>query len=531
MGLHAAQGMFLLLLVMVAVFAVVAERIRVPYPIVMVLAGLAVSLVPHVPRVPLKPDVVFAIFLPPLLYSAAWLTSWREFRANLVTLAMLAVGLVAFTVWGVAELADHFITALDFKSGFVLGAVVSTTDAIAATAIARRVGLPKRVIDVLEGESMLNDATGLLALKFGVMIMVQGAMPTVGLGIAELIWLIAGGLGTGLVIGLLVAWCERFVDDGPVEILLSIITPYAAYLAGEAVGGSGVLSVVAAGLLLSRQSVTFFSARVRVQTLGVWRAMDFALNGLVFCLIGLQLPYVLAGIKGYSWGTLVCYGAVFSAVLIVLRIVWIFPAAKVAWWIRKNILKQKEEPPGPRVLLVVGWTGLRGVLSLAAAFALPEALADGRPFVQRNLIIFLAFAVILFTLVGQGLTLPWVIRMLGLSGAADETGVEVRVARKAALEAGLSWLRQQRTERAGHFFDEAMNQYRYRLDSLTEVRKKVRPERYERLVEIQQGAANEERRVLIAMRDEGKIGDEALREVESELDLSEIRLEKVKPAQ
>jgi Na+/H+ antiporter len=314
MELHALQTVFLLLMVMVAVFALVAERMRVPYPIVMVVAGLGLSFVPHMPRIPLNPDLVFAVFLPPLLYSAAWVTSWREFRENLVTITMLAVGLVAFTVWGVAEVADRFITALDWKSGFVLGAVVSTTDAIAAASIATRVGLPKRVMDTLNGESLVNDATGLLALQFGVAMMVHGETPTVGMGIAKLLWLIAGGLGAGFVVGAIVVFCERFVDDGPIEIVLSIVTPYAAYLVGEAVGASGVLSVVTAGLFLSRRSVKFYSPEVRVQSLGVWRAIDFALNGLVFCLIGLQLPYVLAGIKGYDWKTLVLYGTVFSGV-------------------------------------------------------------------------------------------------------------------------------------------------------------------------------------------------------------------------
>src|ERR1700712_2867185 len=293
MGLHAAQTIFLLLMVMVAVFAVVAQRLSVPYPIVMVLAGLGLSFVPHMPRIPLNPDMVFAVFLPPLLFSSAWFTSWREFRENLVTIFMLAVGLVAFTVWGVAMVADHFITALDWKSGLVLGAVVATTDAIAASSIAKRVGLPKRVMDVLEGESLLNDATGLLALQFGIMIMVEGKTPTISMAIGRLIWLMVGGIGTGLAVGTVVAWCERFIDDGPVEIVLSIVTPYAAYLAGEAVGASGVLSVVAAGLFLSRRSGKFYSPQVRVQSIGVWHAMDFALNGFVFCLIGLQLPYVM----------------------------------------------------------------------------------------------------------------------------------------------------------------------------------------------------------------------------------------------
>jgi Na+/H+ antiporter len=532
MELHAVQVVFLLLVVMVAVFAVIAERMRVPYPIVMVLAGLVLSFVPHMPQIHLDPNLVFAVILPPLLYSAAWSTSWREFRENLVTIVLLAVGLVAFTVWGVAEVADHFITALDWKSGFVLGAVVATTDAIAAASIATRVGLPKRVIDILNGESLVNDATGLLALQFGLMIMVRGETPTVGLAVWKLVWLVVGGLGAGLLLGLIVDWCERFVDDGPVEIVLSIVTPYAAYLAGEAAGASGVLSVVTAGLFLSRRSAKFYSPTVRMQSLAVWHAIDFALNGVVFCLIGLQVPYVLAGIKGgYHWTTLVLYGTVFSVVLIALRVVWMYPASSVAWWIRKHIFRQPNEPPPAKGIFVVGWTGMRGVLALAAAFALPETLADGRPFTQRNLIVFLAYVVILVTLVGQGLTLPWVIRKLGLAGMDVETQAEVREARKAVLEAGLAWLERERatdSPRACHFYDDVIHTYTHRLASLSDDAQDDEPAKFSKLVTIEQGATREKRRVLLSLRDSGQIGDEALRTVESELDLLEIQFDNEK---
>ena len=516
-------------MVMVAVFAVVAERMRVPYPIVMVLAGLVLSFVPYMPHIPLDPDLVFTVFLPPLLYSMAWITGWREFRANLVTLTMLAIGLVAFTVWGVSEVADRFITVLDWKSGFVLGAVMSTTDPIAAASIATRVGLPKRVMDMLNAESLLNDATGLLALQFGVAMMVHGETPTVGMGVARLLWLIAGGLGAGLVVGAIVAFCERFVDDGPVEIVLSIVTPYAAYLAGEAIIASGVLSVVVAGLFLSRRSGKSYSPKARVQLEAVWHAIDFALNGVVFCLIGLQLPYVLAGIKGYDWKTLVLYGTVFSAVLIALRLVWVYPAVSISWWIRKHILKQTATAPTKRGIFIVGWTGMRGVLALAAAFALPETLVDGRPFAQRNLIVFLAYVVILVTLVGQGLTLPWVIRKLGLAGMDTETAAEVRAARKAMLEAGLAWLHRERatdSPNAVHIYDLVAHRFTHRLASLDEDASDGESATFGKLLQIEQGAAHEKRRALLELRDSGRIGDETVRIMENGLDLQEIRFDR-----
>src|ERR1700678_479941 len=322
---HAVETVILLLLVLVAGFAVMAHRLKVPYPIVLVLAGLGIRFLPHMPRVPLEPDIVFVIFLPPLLYASAWTMSWREFRRNGMVIGLLAVGLVGFTVWGGAGFFDRVITALDWKGGVLLGAVVATTDAIAASSIAKTLGLPRRIVDILEGESLLNDATGLLALEIGLAIMVRGEMPTFSGGLIRLVYLVVGGLGIGLLIGVVVGWLEMFIDDGPVELVVTLVAPYAAYLAGERAHASGVLAVVACGIYMSRKSTRFFSPTVRLQVNGAWEALTFMLNGLVFVLIGLQLPYVLAGIHGrYTVGTLIFYGVVFSVVLISLRLVWGF---------------------------------------------------------------------------------------------------------------------------------------------------------------------------------------------------------------
>src|ERR1700677_3407558 len=440
-SLHAVETVILLLLVLVAGFAVMAHRLKVPYPIVLVLAGLGISFLPHIPKVPLDPNVVFVIFLPPLLYASAWSMSWREFRRNGVVIGLLAFGLVGFTVWGVAEFSDRFITALDWKAGFLLGAVLATTDAIAATSIAKSLGLPRRIVDILEGESLLNDATGLLALEIGLAIIVRGESPTVASGVMRLVYLVVGGLGIGLLIVVIVGWMEKFVDDGPVELVVSLVVPYAAYLAGERAHASGVLAVVACGIYMSRKSATFFSATARLQVNGAWEALVFMLNGLVFVLIGLQLPYVLAGIHGkYGTGTLIFYGAVFSAVLIALRMIWVFPAVKIASYVERRWLGHKDEVEvKPREIFVVGWTGMRGVLALAAAISVPEVLWNGQPFEARNLIVFLAFCVILVTLVLQGLTLPALIRGLGLSG---RTGMEPeeREARRIVLKAAIRHL-------------------------------------------------------------------------------------------
>ena len=351
---HVSYILVLLIALLFAVAAVsgLARRFAVSYPIVLVIFGLLCSLLPHVPAYPLPPAIVFLVILPPLLYIAAWQTSWREFKYNLVSISSLAVLLVFFTAIGVAFAAQWWLPGFDWRLGFLLGAVVSPTDAVAATSIARKVGMPQRIVDLLEGESLLNDATGLLALEFGVQMVVQGTTPTVAHGLLEFAWLTIGGVLVGVAIGFVVTWLERSVDDGPVEIALSLIVPYAAYLAGNAVKASGVIAVVACGLLVSRQSSRLFSPRVRLQAIAVWDALEFLLNGFVFVLIGLQLPYVLAGIQGQSRLSLLAYALVFSAILVLLRLAWMFPAARAAWWIRTRIvgqtLRRSRPQPGLR---------------------------------------------------------------------------------------------------------------------------------------------------------------------------------------
>src|SRR5271165_5939203 len=304
-GIHGVELVFLLLLLFVVMFAILARKLQTPYPIVLVIGGLLLGFVPGIPKVSLNPDLVFLVVLPPLLYYGAWMTSWRDFKYNLVSILFLAFGLVGFTVFGIAETSRWVFAGFDLRLGFVLGAVVATTDAIAATAIAKRVGLPQGIVDVLEGESLLNDATGLLALEFGVAMVVTGETPTLGDGIFRLSYLVLAAIAVGLVLGVLVEAIHRRIDDGPIEITMSILVPYAGYLAAEAIHSSGVLAVVACGLYMSRHSSHFFSPSVRIQAWAVWDSLTFVLNGLVFMLIGLQLPFVLAGIREYSFRQLV----------------------------------------------------------------------------------------------------------------------------------------------------------------------------------------------------------------------------------
>jgi NhaP-type Na+/H+ or K+/H+ antiporter len=328
-----------------------------------------------------------------------------------------------------------------------------------------------------------------------------------------------------------VTWVEKYVDDGPVEIVISVLAAYTAYLFGERVEASGVLSVVACGLYVSRNGGRLFTPQVRMQATGVWEAIDFALNGIVFCMIGLQLPYVLAGIKGYSSGELVKYGLGFSLVLVVLRLVWMYPGAWVAWNIRTRLLGQRYKRPSAKGIFVLGWTGMRGVLSLAAALSIPETLADGRPFPGRDLIVFLTYVVILVTLVGQGLTLPWLIRALGLAGTDTAGQAEEVEARRSMLHAAIGWLETEKEtakEEDRHFYDDVLHQYEHRLEAETGEEHSEGREKFEETLKVMRGAAQQERLTLMRLRDEGRVGDGVLRDVERELDLVDSRIDAAK---
>lgn len=529
---HALQIVFLLLLLFVVALGTLSKKLKTPYPVVLVVGGLLLSFIPGVPRPNLNPDIVFFVILPPLLYSAAWLTSWREFSHNLVSILLLAFGLVAFTVLAVTQLGQWLLPGFDWRLGLVLGAVVAPTDAIAASSIATRIGLPKRIVDILEGESLLNDASALLALEFGLALLVGGLRPTFTFGLMRLTYLVVVGIVVGLVVGEIVHSIEHRIDDGPIEITLSILTPYVAYLSADSIRASGVLSVVVCGLYLSRKSSHFFSPSVRLQAWAVWDSLTFILNGLVFVLIGLQLPYVLETIHDHSLGGLLVYGALFSAFLIVLRLIWIFPGAYVANLIRRRILHQNEPLPGMRQIFVVGWTGMRGVISLAAAIALPRTFADGTPFAQRSMIIFLAFSVIVVTLVLQGLTLPPLIRALGLAGGPIPQHREEKEARRAILQSALAYLLEKQNQAEPEFtsvYEDLAQHYRHRLavyrEDLDEAHDPIARQFHNRHIDVSRELLQVERQTAVRLRNDRRISDELLRELEHELDLGEARFQ------
>jgi CPA1 family monovalent cation:H+ antiporter len=374
----------------------------------------------------------------------------------------------------------------------------------------------------------LNDASGLLALEFAIVLLVSGQTPTISQGIFRFLVLTLGGIAIGLAVGLVIYFVERWINDGPIEITISILVPYAAYLAADAVHASGVLAVVACGLYLSRRSASFFSPQVRLQAWSVWEALEFILNGLIFVLIGLQLPLIMQGLKDYSFATLALYGLSFSAILIVLRILWVFPGATIATMLRQRVLKQSIQKPSARATFIVGWTGMRGVVALAAAQSLPLTLAGGVPLPHRDLMIFLTFSVILVTLVLQGLSLPPLIRALGLSGAAGPD-CEEREARRIVIDAGLRYLEESRAQDRAELapvYDDLSHHYRQRLQELD------RGGSADPIVDdhlalnrrLKVELLRTERQTAVLLRNQGRINDEVLRKLERDLDLGEARL-------
>ena len=524
--IHHLEIVLLFLMGLVAALAALARRFHTPYPIVLVIGGLAVSLLPNMPRVSLNPDVVFLILLPPLLFSAAYHTSWRDFRLNFGGILMLAFGLVGFTATALAYISGWLLPGFDRRSGFVLGALVASTDAIAATAIARRVGLPQRIIDVLEGESLVNDATSLLALEFSVAMLVSNQVPTLAAGVLRVIYLALAGTLLGLVTGWLIRLGQARLSDAPIEITLALAAPYLSYIAAESVKASGVLATVACGLYLGHKRAQSLSMRARLDSAAVWNTLDFVLNGLTFILIGMQLPHILAGIRSLSLPALLFDGALLAAVLIGLRMTWVFAESWIAHAMRRLIKRPAPSVPGKETF-IVGWTGMRGVIALAAAISLPELLDDGTAFPQRDVLIFLTFCVILVTLVVQGLSLPLLIRKLGLAGTAGEN-VEESQARRQMLSAAIGELHRIRSTAVSEddeILVDLLHHYQQRLEEANTVFAARTPDagNYEEHRRLESRLRAVERSTILRLRDQNKINDKLFGSLERELDLLDAR--------
>ncbi len=531
--IHEAQFVLIILLVFIVGFGILAQRLKIAYPIVFVLGGLLVSFMPALPAISLNPDFIFLTVLPPLLFAAATQTSWSEFKYNLVSITSLAFGLVGFTVLGVSFAAHWLIPGFDWRLGLVLGAAVAPTDAIAATAIAQRLGLPKRIVDLLEGESLVNDASGLVALQFSTALVASGSVPSLSGGVLRLLSLVAGGILIGVIVARVSQFVDSHVDNARIEIALSIVTPYAAYSVAEAAGVSGVLATVAAGLYLGRQTSVLFSSRVRIESRSFWGTLTFLLNGIVFLLIGLELPTVLGGIRSISPSELLISALELCASVILLRLIWVLPAAYVGYFIRRQLLHQSEERPSLGAVFILGWTGMRGVVSLAAAIALPITLSNGQPFPQRNPLIFLTFSVILVTLVLQGLTLPTLIRALKLS-SSDASAAEERKARRIMVSAALKRIEELREKDKPEFdslYDAFARFYQQRLSVLTSnggtednngsENTGSKGEQHYRAVAKQ--LRDTERATIMSLRASNHVSDAVVRTLERELDLSDLR--------
>src|ERR1041384_4881296 len=512
------------LLMVVAALAIAAKRIALPYPVLLVIAGLALGFVHGPPPLKLNPELMLLFVLPQLLYPAALFTSWRDFRANLTPILWLAIGLVLVTTLAIGVVA-HALGGLPWAAAFALGAIVSPPDAVAATAIGRRLRLPNRIITILEGESLVNDATALVAYRFAVAAVLSGAAFSFGEGSLRFVWVAVGGIGIGLLVGWIVSQVQRRLDDPPIQITISLLTPFAAYIAADRLHVSGVLAVVAAGLFLGWRVPRLITSRTRLYGQIFWEMIVFLLNGLVFVMMGLQLRGILQRLAGE---TLVMQGMVLSATAIIVRMLWIFLSSYLPRPLSGSLCQHCPSPPWQHTV-IVGWTGMRGVVSLAAALAIPLTLPDGSPFPGRDYILFATFCIIFTTLVLQGLSLPVLIRGLGVEddGAAE---LEERTARIKANEAALAYLEELKGKgehphdvldrlRAG--YDDRLRQLDAAANPPGDGESRPATPLFQRL---EQEALTVERRAIIQLRDEYVINDEVLRRIQRDLDFAEARL-------
>jgi monovalent cation/hydrogen antiporter len=502
------------LLAAAAALLALAELIRIPYPIPLVLGGLVLGFVPGMPRIELPPDIVLVAVLPPLLYGAAFFSPLRELRANAKPIGLLAIGLVLTTTVAVAAVAHAAIPGLDWPTAFVLGAIVSPTDPTAATAIAQRLGLSRRLVALVEGESLVNDGTALVAYRFAVAAVVTGSF-SLAAASGRFVLNIVGGILVGLAVGFVIREVRRRLDNPPVEITISILSGYFAYLPAEAIGVSGVLAAVTVGIFMGWHTPELTTAQTRLQGVAVWEILFFLLNAFLFTMVGLQLPAILDGLSGYSTATLIWYAVLITATVVAARFAWIFATSRLQWQSR----------------VVLAWSGMRGAVSLAAALALPLTTDAGSPFPNRELIVFLTFSVILGTLVVQGLTLPKLIDAVDLEDDSRLEEKEDTKARIHAAEAALArleeladedWVREDTADRLRRLYDYRRNRFLARFDGDDDGAIEQRSTDYQRLLRELIAA---ERVAVRALRRDRRISDDVMRRVERDLDLEEARLE------
>lgn len=526
-----SEELELVLLALVAgttILLLIADRVRMPYPILLMIGGLVLGVMPGAPEVTMPPELVLLVFLPPLLYAAAFFSSYRELRANARPISLLAVGLVLLTAVTVA-LPAHYVIGLDWAQAFVLGAVVSPTDPIAATAIASRLGAPRRIVVVVEGEALVNDATALVAYSFAVVAVTAGTFSAVDAGFEFVVGII-GGAAIGFAVAWVVQHLRRRTSDTQIAIAISVATAYLAYIPAELAGVSGVVAAVVCGVYLGYHSPELMEPTTRLRGAAFWETLLFLVNVILFVLIGLQLPVVAEGLEGQPVLELVAWAALICAVVMLTRVAWVFFATWAPRAMSERI-RTRDPMPSMQMRLLLGWIGMRGGVTLAAALAIPLETDAGAPFADRELIVFLSFAVVVVTLLLQGLTLPATIRRLGLAGndGSDWREHEARLrAAEAALAridelAGEDWAREDTLERMRGLYDYRRRRFSARIgyDEGTDGYE----QRSLAFMRVRRELLEAERAAVVDLRNRGVINDEVLRRVQRDLDLEAERLE------
>jgi Na+/H+ antiporter len=507
----------------------VANRLRVPYPIPLVIGGLLLGLVPGIPDIQLNPDLVLLVFLPPLLYSAAFFADLRTLRADARVISLTAIGLVIATA-GIVAVIAHQVIGLPWAMSFVLGAIVSPTDPAAATAVMRRVGAPRRLVNILEGESLFNDATALVAYKVAVAAAVGGSL-SASHTVLEFFVDAGGGIAIGLAVGWLIAVVRKRIDDVNTELTISLFSAYGAFVPADQLGVSGVLAAVTAGIYLGFRAPEIATPESRMQGFAMWSVLTFLLNATLFILIGLQLPVIVKGLSGQPAGEVIGYAAAVCAAVIAVRFLWTFITTFIIRAIDRRP-SQRARRVDWRYRVVASWAGMRGAVSLAAALALPLHTDAGAPLPGRDLIQFITFALILVTVVGEGLTLPFLIRRLGVvEDGAEEENEEIRarlVIARAALERvdeleREEWTRDGTIERVRALYEYRRRRFKVRAGKIEDTDGIEESSLlYQRMMHEIYAA---QRRELVRLRNTREISAEVMRRVERDLDLEESRLE------
>jgi CPA1 family monovalent cation:H+ antiporter len=531
-----------LLAVLLSLYAFI-DKLKLPHPVVLVLVGLLIGFIPFFPNLALDPEVIFVVVLPPLLFDAASQTSWLEFKTNFRQISTLGISLVFFTMVVVAVTAHYVIPHFRWPLAFLLGAIVSPPDAVASSNIIKGLGLNKRVISILEGESLINDASALIAYRYALAACVTGSFVFWKAGL-QFLWIAGGGIGIGLLLGYVLILLHKRIDNYPVvETGLSLLTPFLSYLAAEQLHASGILAVVSTGIIISWRSQEIFFYQKRMQTKVVWDTLIFLMNGFIFILIGLQLPGILKHLSGYSLSELTVYGLAVSLATIFVRILWVFISASLSNLIKKLRRKVKASPEEItnnnfwKNVLVVSWTGTRGLVSMATALALPLMLYDGRPFTERHLIIFLCFVVIFITLVVQGLSLPLLIRLLKIKKTENQDK-EQKQLQLLLVHSTLYFIEHDYPTLEESIRNKLLNKYKDDARRLTaEIGIHIQNESEEGqlstgLSPMQQAlvAIKEfQRELLLTLRRQGNFSDAAIREVEKDMDIDELKLSQSLP--